>query len=270
MPYYNCKELRLYYETKGTGHPLLFISGLGGGSWSWYNQVPYFQEYYWTITFDNRGAGRTDMPPGPYSMEQLARDTICLLDHLKIEKTFVVGLSMGGMIALELAAMAPERIKALVLGCTHCGGEARVSPLPEAVQALLNNANLPKEQLVRQNLPIFFSKKCRLERPDLTEAYCNAQLSAPEQPQHAFHAQLAAIAGYDCSKKVQSIKIPTLVVTGTEDVLVPKENAHFLSKNITGAKMVVIPGAGHALHAECGDILNRTIHDFLKAQDSGR
>lgn len=267
MPFCQCKDIRIYYETNGTGYPILFLSGLGGGSWSWYNQVPYFREHYLTITFDNRGAGRSDIPPGPYSIEQFAWDAICLLDHLEIERTFVVGLSMGGMIALELAIAAPERVKGLVLGCTHCGGEARISPLPQATQTLLSNTDLPQEQLVRKNLPIFFSEKCRRERPDLTEAYCKAQLSAPEQPQYAFHAQLGAIAKFDCSKKVQSIKVPTLVVTGTEDILVPKENAFFLSRNIAGAELLEIPGAGHALHAECGDTLNRVIHAFFQAHE---
>ena len=96
MPTCTCETIDLYYEVHGEGTPLLLISGLGGGSWSWYGQVPYFSQYYRTIVFDNRGAGRSSMPPGPYTMDQLARDALCLLDRLEVEKAFVLGLSMGG------------------------------------------------------------------------------------------------------------------------------------------------------------------------------
>ena len=122
MAYCSCGEVSLYYESLGEGPPLLLIAGLGGGSWSWYGQVPYFENHYRTIIFDNRGAGRSSMPQGPYQMQQLAADARCLMDHLALEKAFVLGLSMGGMIAQELALMIPHRIQALFLGCTHAGG----------------------------------------------------------------------------------------------------------------------------------------------------
>jgi 3-oxoadipate enol-lactonase len=101
MGFLDCEGgVSLHFEQEGNGFPLLLISGLSGGCWSWYGQVPYFARHYRTLTFDNRGAGRSSIPQGPYAMRQFAADALCLLDHLGIERTLVMGLSMGGMIAL--------------------------------------------------------------------------------------------------------------------------------------------------------------------------
>ncbi len=266
MAYCSCGEVSLYYESLGEGPPLLLIAGLGGGSWSWYGQAPYFENHYRTIIFDNRGAGRSSMPQGPYQMQQLAADARCLMDHLALEKAFVLGLSMGGMIAQELALMIPHRIQALFLGCTHAGGASVSRPAWAVTGILLNNAGLTQEQIIAKNLPIFFSEGCRKEQPDLIAAYSAAQLSAPPQPAAAFQAQLAAINTFDAGARLRQIEIPTMIVTGSEDVLIPPDNARTLAGAIPHAEMVVIPGAGHALHAECRDRLNQLAHDFFQRQ----
>jgi 3-oxoadipate enol-lactonase len=264
MPYCQCAEVALYYEVQGEGAPLLLVAGLGGGTWSWYGQVPYFSASYRTIAFDIRGAGRSDKPRGPYRMQQLVEDALCLLDHLEIEKAFVLGVSMGGMVAQELALLAPHRIRALVLGCTHGGGPSRVPPAAAVLETLLNNTGLSRREVIEKNLPIFLSDGCRKTKPDLVAAYCAAQLAAPEQPEYAFHAQLAAIGAFDAGERSGLIEAPTLIVAGSEDVLIPPENAHLLAQKIPGAEVVVIPGAGHALHAECPDRLNALADDFFR------
>jgi 3-oxoadipate enol-lactonase len=264
MPFVECKGISLCYEVHGQGPPLLLLAGLGGGTWSWYGQVPYFEESYKTITFDNRGAGRSSIPQGPYQMRQLAEDALCLLDHIEVERAFVLGLSMGGMIAQELALMAPKRIRALFLGCTHCGGSSRVPPTPESMKFLTDNDGLSQEQIIEKNLPIFFSELCRKEKPELVAAYYTAQLSYPEQPQYAFHAQLGAIGTFDSSMRIGQINVPTMIVTGSEDILVPPENTRILATLIPHSEMVVIPGAGHALHAECRETLNSLADRFFR------
>jgi 3-oxoadipate enol-lactonase len=263
MPYCQCGQISMHYEIQGEGPPLLLVAGLGGGTWSWYGQAPYFSARYRTITFDNRGAGRSDMPHGPYRMEQLAEDARCLLDHLGIERTFVLGLSMGGMIAQELALLAPHRIQALFLGCTHGGGPSRVPSAPAVIETLLSNAGLSREEVIEKNLPIFLSEGCRKKQPELVTAYCAAQLAAPEQPEYAFQAQLAAISTFDAGDRLRLIKVPTMIAAGSEDVLIPPENAQVLARKLPGAEVVVIPGAGHALHAECPDRLNALVDDFF-------
>jgi 3-oxoadipate enol-lactonase len=267
MGFLDCEGgVSLHFEQEGNGFPLLLISGLSGGCWSWYGQVPYFAQHYRTVTFDNRGAGRSSIPPGSYTMKQFADDALCLLDHLDIERTLVMGLSMGGMIAQELALSAPSRIAALALGCTHFGGEKRVGPSPEAMSILLNNDGLTQAQIIDKNLPLFLSPQCLAEDPGAVEAYRRAQLSAPLQPDDAFRAQLAAIAGFDCGERLGQMRIPTLVITGTEDRLVPKENAHRLAGAIPRSELAEFPGVGHALHAECPFLLNELVHRYFQRQ----
>ncbi len=204
------------------------------------------------------------MPPGPYSVKQLAEDARDLLNHLGIDECFVVGLSMGGMITQELALLAPAKIRAMVLGCTHCGGTVRIPPAPEVLQTFMNNDGLSHEQVVDKNLPFFFSEECRSKRPQVVASYRKVQLETPLQPVHAFHAQLAAIAGFSCCDRLAQIKLPTLIVSGTTDVLVPPENARILASLIPNSELIEIDGAGHALHAECRDRLNQESLAFFK------
>jgi pimeloyl-ACP methyl ester carboxylesterase len=119
-------SIELYYEEHGSGDPLLLIMGLAADSVAWMFQIPAFAERYRTIVFDNRGVGRSDKPPGPYSIHQMANDTAGLLDALGIERAHVVGVSMGGMIAQELALNHPQRVRGLVLACTYPEPDADV------------------------------------------------------------------------------------------------------------------------------------------------
>lgn len=265
MPYCSCGDITLYYETYGDGPPLLLLSGLSGGTWSWFGQVSDLGRSYHVVTFDNRGAGHSSMPPGPYRMGELAKDALCLLDHLRIDRTFVMGLSMGGMIAQELALLAPERVLAMVLGCTHAGGTTRFGPAPFAMQTLMSNDGLTQAQIVDKNIPLFLSRECLEGKPEVVAAYRKAQLTPPLQPEEAFRAQLAAIASFDCTERLGNIRAPTLIVTGNRDVLVPRENAFFLAQHIPGSRLVEIPGAGHALHVECRDELNHLAHRFFQS-----
>lgn len=263
MPVLTTSSLKLYYEVHGAGPNLLFVSGLGGGTWSWYGQVPFFRRHYRTIVFDNRGAGRSTMPPGPYSMRDFAQDTMELLDHLNIRRCFMVGLSMGGMIAQEAALLAPDRFDALVLGCTHCGGSIKIPPSPQVITRFTDNAGLSLEEIVEKNLSFFFSPKAFMDRKDAVEEYKRVQTSVPLQPEYAFSAQLAAIQSFDASDRLKNLAVPTLVVTGTEDVLVPPTNARILCDFLPQASLVELEGAGHAIHAECRDTFNALVHEFL-------
>lgn len=263
MPYCTSGGISLYYQVQGQGTPLLLLSGLGGGVWSWFGQIPFFQAHYQTIAFDNRGAGRSDIPPPPYAIHEFARDALGLLDHLQVEQAFVLGLSMGGMIAQELILTAPHRVRALVLGCTHCGGSLHISPSPRVVQTLMNNAGLTQEGVIRKNLPLFFSEAGLQSRREDVESYVQALLQAPHQSAEAFEAQLKAIRDFDCCGRLDAISTPTLIITGSMDILVPPENSRILAERIPHAEHVVIPGAGHALHVECRDTLNTLALDFF-------
>ena len=264
MPFSKIGDIDLYYEIHGEGFPLLFISGLSGSTYSWEGQIPFFEQHYRCIVFDNRGGGQSAMPPGPYTMSKMAEDALRLLDRLMVEKTLVFSLSMGGMIALELARIASGRLGAMLLGCTHAGGTSRISPSAEAVSLLVNNAGLSREEILWKQTPLFFSKRFQTENSKVIEEHYRVQLLAPLQPEHAFQAQLTAIYLFDCTEALAKISNPTLVVTGTEDVLIPPGNSIYLAEHLPGAELIQIPGAGHALHVECRDMLNRAAHSFYR------
>ena len=270
MPICACSSsISLYYEVHGDGAPLLLISGLGGGSWSWYGQIPFFSPRYRTIVFDNRGAGKSSVPRGPYTIAGMAQDTLDLLDHLQADQALVAGLSMGGMIAQELALLAPERIRALVLGCTHCGGALHVSASGNVLQAFLQNDGLSREEILRKNASLFFSEAFRLTRLKAIDRYIQVQLTSPIRPPHAFEAQVEAIRTFDRCSRLHRIAAPTLVITGTEDALIPAANARILANRIPHARLHEIPGAGHALHVECRDELNFLMDDFFQETMKG-
>jgi 3-oxoadipate enol-lactonase len=263
MPYCQTCDVRLYYEIQGRGPDLLFISGLNGGAWSWYAQIPFFQEHYRTITLDNRGAGRSDLPPGPYRMADFAADALGLLDYLQIDQACVIGVSLGGMIAQELALTAPTRLTALVLVATHCGPPERTPPAPGVLQGISQNQGLTQAQIVEKDLPFMFSARFLESRSEALDAYRQAQLSAPFQPEFAFQAQLAAIQSFSRCRDLRELSLPTLVVTGAEDIIVPPANGRLLLDLLPHARLEELPGAGHALNVECADEFNPLVHRFL-------
>jgi pimeloyl-ACP methyl ester carboxylesterase len=171
---------------------------------------------------------------------------------------------MGGMIAQELAVLAPDRVRALFLGCTHCGGGTKIPPPPDAMRLLVANDELTQRQIIEKNLPLFFSADFLKTRPEAIGEYIEAQLQAPLQPGHAFSAQLAAIRTLDLCDRLHRVSMPTLIVTGTEDVLIPPGNARLLAERIPHSSVVELPGAGHAIHVERRDMLNDLALDFFR------
>ena len=129
MPFCEANDIRLYYEVTGNGPNLLLVSGIGGGTWSWFGQIPFFKRHYRIITVDNRGVGQSSMPPGPYRMEQFAADLLGVLDHLEVSETFVLGLSMGGMIGQYLGIHHADRLRSLSLCDTSALMAEEAQPL---------------------------------------------------------------------------------------------------------------------------------------------
>ncbi len=264
MPFQNIGDIDLYYEIHGDGFPLLFITGLAGCTHSYDEQISFFRQHYRCIVFDNRGAGQSDKPGGPYTVAGMAEDALRLLDRLQIEKALIFALSMGGMIALELARIASMRLEALVLGCTHAGRKSRVSPSPETMALLTDTAGLSREEILWKQTPLFFSDRFCAENSKTIEEYYRMLLTTPVQPEYAYQAQMRAIDGFDCTDALAEIRNPALIVTGTEDILIPPANSTYLARHLPNAELIVIPGAGHALHVECRDFLNHAAHSFYQ------
>ena len=215
--------------------------GLGMNATGWWRTVPVLSEFR-VIAFDNRGVGRSEKPAGPYTVAELADDAVSVLDAAGVEAAHVYGISLGGMIAQEVALRHPSRVRALVLGATTAGG-ANLVPASEDVNAFVRlRAQMTAEHAVWASVPINYSKRTRLEGGDRIAEDIAQRLRFPVEPEY-YSAQLAAAHSHDAA--VQDIRAPTLVVHGDEDVLIPPANGERLAALIPGAELSMWPGAAH-------------------------
>jgi pimeloyl-ACP methyl ester carboxylesterase len=262
MPYTDAPGFRMYYEEHGSGFPLLLINGLGSDHLEWIHQIPAFEARFRVVVFDNRGTGRTDVPPGPYATAQMGDDAAALLRALGIPRAHVLGVSLGGMIAQEVALRHPDLVDGLVLGCTGPGGELSVRPSPEAMAAFSLAKGEDPESELRRMLPFLYTDACIRERPGEIEGFVRRRLDHPTPPE-GYLAQLSAAVTHDASSRLENVRARTLVITGDADRLVNWENSLRLAGRIPGAKLVVLPGAPHRLFAETADAFNREVLRFL-------
>lgn len=263
----NVPGFRMEYETHGGGPPLLLINGLGSDRSEWLFQLPEFSTRFLVITFDNRGAGGSDAPPGPYSTPQMADDAAALLAHLGAGRAHVLGVSLGGMIAQEVALRHPERVDRLVLACTTPGGEGSLRPTAEVLWSFALSPGGDLEEAVRRVVPLLYTEKYRRDHPREIEEFVKRRLARPVSAQsHAW--QFAAAVGHAAWDRLGEIRAPTLVITGDADRVVPPENSRRIARRIPGAKLVVLPGAPHRLFAENAEGFNREVVSFLLSGQS--
>jgi 3-oxoadipate enol-lactonase len=250
--------MKIAWEERGDGAALLLIQGLGYGRWSWEPLVPGLAERYRVLWFDNRGIGDSDKPDGPYTARLMADDARQVLDEAGVERAHVLGASLGGMIAQEVAAGTPDRVDKLVLCCTTPGGAATV-PMPDVtVQLFAEAATLAPDVALRR-----FVVNALGGDPDeeLVEQLYALRLANPPDPA-GWQAQAAAgltFAGVDAA-----ITAPTLVLTGTEDNVVDQRNADVVAARIPGARVERLPGTGHLFFWEQPDACVRIISEFLQ------
>lgn len=251
---------RLYVEEHGEGEPLLLIEGLGQSMWAWREQVPVFARHYRTIAFDTRGTGRSLVPNEPYGIDELACDAA---DILGGRWARVVGLSMGGYVALTLALAQPELVRSLVLVGTGAGGPDRV-PRPQDVRdAYAAAIGLPFDEYGRTTMPMTFSPGWTERNPERFEEVLAARGEHPT-PDITLDAHLRACYGfYNRACDVERIEAPTLVVHGNADVIVPVENGRILAARLPNARYVELPGRGHNVQLEDPTTVNRLVLEFL-------
>jgi len=253
----NNASVRIAYETFGDGPALLLMQGVGYARWSWDPIVPLLAARFRVLSFDNRGIGESDVPPPPYTARQLAEDGIAVLDAAGVERAHVVGASLGGMAAQELAAGFPERVDRLVLACTTPGGAGAV-PMPAQTVALIEEAaTLAPEVALRRFVENALA--AHAERSLVDELY-ERRLANPPDP-IGWQGQAAAGMGFDGS--ALEINAPTLILHGAEDAVVDPGNAGLLAERIPGARVELFSGCGHLFFWEQRERFAETVAEFL-------
>ncbi|MBM3175408.1 MAG: alpha/beta fold hydrolase [Chloroflexi bacterium] len=264
MPTAQVGDINIYYESQGNGEPLLLIMGYGQYSALWAPLVRDLSLSFRVISFDNRGTGRSDKPDVPYTMKMMADDAKGLLDAIGIDSAHVFGMSMGGMIAQEFALSYPNKLRSLILGCTHCGGTNTILPSQEALAFLLGPemAKLPVEERARQTVHWLWTREYIDNNPRAVELFVAVTAEYPT-PLHGYRCQAKAIMGHDTYDRLPRIKATTLVITGDADRLIPAENSRILASRIPNAELVILENSGHGFVTDAREKATGEILDFL-------
>jgi len=256
---------RLYYEVYGEGEPLLLIPGLGMNHVGWIDDVPVYAREFKVIVFDPRGTGQSSFPEGVEStMALLADDAAALLDALGVDAAHVYGMSLGGIIAQEMALRHPEKIRSLILGSATPGGPDGAHTIPAEDWAMAAVAAVAKQGIEAPNfLETEFSPGYLAEHRSEALEYFERVSGGPPTPLQVTMAQVQATAGYDTYDRLPSITAPTLVLNGADDPLVPAENARILAERIPGAELILVEGARHDYKVEKRAEVDPAVLDFL-------
>ena len=251
----------IYYEEHGEGEPLLCVMGLATDTLGWALQVPTFSQSHRTVIFDNRDVGQSSMADGQYEVSDMARDALDLADALGLETFHLLGVSMGGAIAQEVALAAPERIRTLTLTVTFARGGAWGQLLSKTWSARVRDA--PRERHVDELLLLNLSEEL-FEDPAKVEFARSLMLQNPNpQDPEAFARQLDASSRHDALGRLPSLSMPVHVIGGERDILVPVWKSKEIAELIPGAKLTVLENAPHGLNFERAQEYNELVLGFL-------
>jgi pimeloyl-ACP methyl ester carboxylesterase len=235
----------LYWERRGSGEPLLLIQGMSGTHVAWGEPfLAALEPNFDCVIFDNRGIGNSVDAAAPFTTAEMADDALTVMAAAGLESAHVLGISMGGMIAQELALKAPERLRSLTLGCTYPGGEGSSLADPADAQVLLEamgSGNL--ETLFRAMYEINLSPGFRADEANYAP-FKGMAGSVPAR-QATVQLQLQAVVGHDAQARLAEIATPTLVIHGTADKMIPAANGELIASLIPGARLELLPDVGH-------------------------
>ena len=262
---------KLYYEIRGQGEPLLVISGLSGDITGWGLQIKAWREHFQVIAFDNRAAGRSSpaagrssRATGPYTIAEMAADANAVMDGLSIESAHVMGASMSGMIAQELALAHPGKVRKLVLVCTMAQMSRYAVSFVDPWRWIVNH-DAAGEILPAHIITWCMTHSFQQDR-GAVDTLVQQMLAAPyPQPPVAFGRQADALSNHDALSRLAGIRQPTLVIVGDQDLLTPPWAAREVAQAIPGAQLQVLAGGGHCLFWEIPDKFNQTVIDFLSS-----
>jgi 3-oxoadipate enol-lactonase len=252
----------LSWRAYGDGEPVLMIMGFMGSSKAWFRLLPHVSREHRAIVFDNRGTGDSDRPRGLWSMDDLARDALAVLDAAGHESAHVIGASMGGMVAQHLALDHPERVRTLTLCCTHPGGPVSGGPRWRLVASLALRPLLGPGATFPIVAPLLYSERTRRDRRDRLEEDVDIRWQ-DQTPAASALGQSAAIARHDTRARLGELRMPVLVLHGAEDALVPVKAAREMARRIPRAKLVLLPQTGHVVATDAEQETASALLDFL-------
>lgn len=266
MPRVKVDDIEIFYEMQGEGAHLVLIMGWTASSESWDPQLlEELSRSYTVIVFDNRGTGRSDKPDLEYSIEMMTDDVAGLLEAINIQKAHVLGFSMGGMIAQELALRHPEKVSSLILCGTSCGGLNSVQMKQETRKVVSTIIDPPPEMkmdevMMLQMRILYTPRYIQENKEDIIKAWTSMKYPTPH---YVYERQLQAVTNFDTYDRLPDIRVPTLVLTGEEDVMIPPENSRILADRIPDAQLRTFKDAAHMFLGEVREQAVSAILNFL-------
>lgn len=266
-------DINMACKVMGQGEPLVLVIGASATMDAWPHEfLDKLASKYQVIVFDNRGMGYTTASPANFSVSQFANDTAGLMDALGIKQANILGISLGGFIAQELAIERPDKVKRLVLIATYCGGAQAIQADPAVMRKipdLTDSANLTVENLERF-IEVMFPHKWLVSHPDYYNQFIHsndnrsnqtAETSSPENLKRQTAAVYQWPGTYD---RLDRIMAPTLIITGMDDLIIPPENSLILANRINGSWLIRLENSGHGLFGEYPSELARIVAEFIE------
>ena len=254
-------DIDMAYKIFGKGTPILLINGYSAPLDFWDPiLINRLASNHTVITFDNRGIGNTTLGNKEFSIPQFAQDTAGLMEALKINQADILGWSMGGMIAQELAISDPEKVNKLIIYASICGGNDSVPPNNEVLNAYSNQTENTTKRL-EKFLPLLFPNQWRVDNPDLIQ---ELPKSTEISPVGTLDLQMKAITGWQGTcNRLNNITHPTMILVGTDDVITVPENSIFMASKIPGTWLVQMEGGGHAVMMQYPEKFSGIVDIFL-------
>lgn len=257
---------RLHVVEQGTGDAVLWLQGLNAPAAAWAAQLAHFGQTHRSIAPDARGVGQSEAPQGAYTTRLLADDALAVLDALEVQRAHVVGLSLGGAAAQELALAHPERVRSLSLLATFAAQDPRSRALLQSWRALYPLATTSpelREAWEKQAYAWLFTEKFWRSEANVRAALRFAR-TQPMQPASGFQGQVDAALSHDARDRLSNLAVPTMVIHGALDQLSPAANGEELARLIPGAELLLLPGVGHAVNLEGQRAVNTALRALWK------
>ena len=263
MPHIHVNNIDIYYEAHGEGEPLILIGGLTADHNVWKGPLRVFSKQYRVIIFDNRGAGQSSAPDYPYSTKMMADDTVALMNYLNIDSASIIGHSMGGCIAQQIAIHYPEKINKLVIACSRAR-PSKLADMALSMRAKLMDMNVDELTLTEYMMPFLFSEYF-LKQLTNVKGFLQWSMQNPHpQTPTGFKQQLHAVITHDITQEIHAINTPTLIISGEEDCLMPPRMGEHFANELSNAKFVLIEKSGHMPHVEQSKVFTEETLSFLR------